>query len=352
MQKLFLLTGSPTASSIIAVVAAMAMLGCGPDQPRPDQPGPANGSDYPEFEQQFDSAELSNEEDAANAAAASAPNHCIAIPLLPTVTVFEVEEGADCPDIQTDSETGELSIIGDGCTDEAGNTWGGSANNIDASENAIVFPGDSEFPLEAVNLQEAQFNDYYTEGEEECPDDETITAQTHQTVDGSVSIEQLDDAHYECVVELESQGVGFDDDCNVDEFSSRIEYRGEVEMHEFDDDGAAVAHSWSGDGARGSTDFGWARLETIDQQFDVEQCDYKPLSGSTVATAGDTELEVRYDGEENCDPAATATWYLDGEERGTLEDVHCSSTGGASGLVAIVMVLVMLMVARVRKRQA
>jgi hypothetical protein len=86
---------------------------------------------------------------------------------------------------------------------------------------------------------------------------------------------------------------------------------------------------------------GTVRVQTVDEVMDDAVCQNQPISGeTTVEQDGDTAF-VRYDGATDCDADRAAVWGFDGEDRGTVTGVDCSSAaapvGGSAPLAALLL---------------
>jgi hypothetical protein len=118
--------------------------------------------------------------------------------------------------------------------------------------------------------------------------------------------------------------------------TTTIEYSGTVEG---DYDGPTL---WNGSGTiTRDGDFvngGTVEATTVDQLRDNAICPGEGISGSTILRSADHDVVIEYDGATDCDDADAARWSRDGKDQGTIGGITCS-TGGASGLGAIVLVV-------------
>lgn len=263
---------------------------------------------------------------------------------------MDPEAGAgdqECPQIDEDAD-GTTEIIGD-CTDDDGNEWVGSATITELGESyALPAPqlgadegeDDSEYHLGEMT------SDLQVHGSETCQTDEGIEIETTDGLVGDIEVDELGDGEYEFEIDFEFTDYEIDHDaCEATHDTVVYRYSGAVELQDADGE-MAKAHQWRGEGDLSSEEHGAFRAETTDQRFDIDECGTQPLSGTTTISAEGSELEYRYNGEEDCDPDATADWYLDGEHQGEVSGVHCSSTGPAGGAAAALLMILALAAVR------
>lgn len=223
-------------------------------------------------------------------------------------------DDASCPQVEDDGTT--LTIGGD-CTDESGTQWIGSARVVRGAD------GTYELSLEGYGSGDANGSP--------------------ARVTGTFRIAPTDDGAHTFIADYVQEGP----------LTLEVDYEGRVEG---DYDSATL---WSGSGTvarSGSTDVsGTAQATTTDQFRDATICPNQSLSGSTLLLIDERTLLIEYDGATNCDEALTARYFVDGEERGTVEGITCSASSprrGARNLSALVLpvTLAAIVSRRARKR--
>lgn len=97
---------------------------------------------------------------------------------------------------------------------------------------------------------------------------------------------------------------------------------------------------WNGSGTVDRDGFGDAlgivSAETVDQVMDDTICQGQPASGQTTFRSDDETAVVTYDGATACDEAAAARWSFNGEDRGLVTGINCSTVAvGARGALPV-----------------
>lgn len=115
------------------------------------------------------------------------------------------------------------------------------------------------------------------------------------------------------------------------------------------------ATTWAGSGivSRGglAVGAGTASASTVAQLRDPDVCTSEAASGTTTIELGDDTLTVEYDGATDCDEDATARYSVNGEDRGTVDGIHCAASPGRDGSAwAVVAALGALALAWRRRR--
>ena len=198
-------------------------------------------------------------------------------------------EDPGCPMTSDDGTT--LIISGNDCVDVEDKRWVGSAVlTRNGSERSIRFEG-------------------YGKGD---------APNTVPRLTGDFTLSQSGPEFYAFGAQLSHRG-GVDTD---------IDYQGTV----------AGAHDsptlWNGQGtiSRDSRAIysGTVQATTVDQLRDNSICPGEGISGSTTLVSEEHEVDILYDGADDCDGAYSARWRRDGVDKGLITGVSCASVAGGS----------------------
>lgn len=252
----------------------------------------------------FDDASIQTEEDLVYwANTASAPNVYGAVyhPWLEQAA----EADPACPELQ---EEGEREVwVGDGCVAEDGTTWDG---------RMTVERGEGD----ALDIA---YQDLALTREVTCDE---VVVRTTTEYSGTIEERPAEggrtfNAHV---------FAGVSGGCAAEEEGFMWIYEGQqVDGEESD--------TWSGHGLVGSTVHGVVTATTQAEVLDEALCETEAVSGETILEAGERTAVVTYDGATDCDPESTATWTLDGEERGEVSGVACATVSPAGWLAALLV---------------
>ncbi|MEM6990767.1 MAG: hypothetical protein AAF721_09725 [Myxococcota bacterium] len=89
-----------------------------------------------------------------------------------------------------------------------------------------------------------------------------------------------------------------------------VRYRGGT-----DEDG------WHGRGRLAAEGHGSVSVDSDRLDLAAKRCGSEPLAGHTRLRAGQTEVDITYDGASDCDVPGTAQWTRDGVDQGELTDI-------------------------------
>jgi MYXO-CTERM domain-containing protein len=236
--------------------------------------------------------------------------------LTPLILASFAADGDTCPVIV---EEGTTTTYTGGCTDMEGNEWVGSAV---ADTEGVVYDGFG-----------------FTGEVDECPGMTqtlrfygSVTTEAGVTGNGSFTID----------VRIEGSGADPDADCAEREEVAGIDYEGTVTSE-------GEAQTYSGSGRIGSSERGYVDAVTEDETVDDSICSNEALSGTTTITAGGHTAVITYDGATDCEETSTVTWTYDGEDRGELSGIQCSSGGGAGGAASLLLIVGAAMLRRRRR---
>jgi hypothetical protein len=146
-----------------------------------------------------------------------------------------------------------------------------------------------------------------------------------ELLDGRVHVWEAEgESHFELAVVRRE--LGLDAACQRQTQHFAIDYRGRtsVPLLASEDDNESSASTWSGAGTLAVLGQGKVEVRTTNERIDRARCKSEPLSGTTQLRTGEHTAVIRFDGERDCDPEATATWTLDGEPMGELHGLRCS----------------------------
>ncbi len=209
-------------------------------------------------------------------------------PLAVAAGEIEFDDPA-CPMTTDDGTT--LAIRGNGCVDVENRTWVGSAVlTRQGSESVIRFEG-------------------YGKGE----DPDTIPELT-----GDFTLNENAPENYTFVADLDQRG-GID---------MEINYWGTVLG------GNNLPTLWNGQGTvsrDGPAIYsGSVEAITVDQLRDNSICPGEGISGRTTLLSLEYQVDILYDGADDCDGDYSARWRRDGELQGTLSGISCATVVGRS----------------------
>lgn len=260
-------------------------------------------------------APLDTPDDVRRWASGSAPNVYFSAVFFTSLSDDLADGGPrTCP--RQSVEGGTRRIEG-GCTDEDGERWFGTLEVVDSRDAG----GSSGYTS----------RDYGHEGPKRCLDGGTVM--TRISYSGQFSLTG-DEGNRTFSVDLVVKGTGYNEAaCITATIDSATSYSGSVR-----DD------TWSGSGQIGYASVGKAQVETKDEVIANGACGSEAVSGTTTVKSGQRTAVITYDAQSPCN---TATWSLDGVDRGALSGVTC-----AAAPVGLLPLVALLLLARRRRTAA
>ncbi len=224
-----------------------------------------------------------NAENVATWANAGSPVGVYALVYEPIAIADGEETFADplCPAVVDDGT--HLSITG-GCTDANGQEWAGVASiGRSGGDRSVALSGYGSFSGERVELS------------------------------GVFDLVEVDAGNYTFHADLVQKGG----------MTTVIAYDGTVSG------GYDVATTWNGHGTverEGPiAPTGIVEVSTVDEVLDDLLCTGQAASGTTTVEAKGHEAVITYDGATDCDAAQAAKLTVDGEDKGLVEGIACST---------------------------
>lgn len=197
------------------------------------------------------------------------------------------------PKCPVTNDDGTTARIAGGCTDSTGVIWKGTATVVRSST------GDRTLDFDAWG--------HFASADQEA----TKTGTFHLTKTGPTS--------HDFDASLVDKGG----------MTTTIHYAGHVEG----DWDTPTVWSGSGDVERDGlvAPTGKVQVSTVEERVDDAACSGQPVSGSTRIEADGDAAEVIYDGGTDCDADKAAHWTFNGEDRGRVTGITCSTqpAGGA-----------------------
>ncbi len=259
-------------------------------------------------ERPFDDADLTERRTIRYFSRASAPS-VFGHNWWPVVEREEAEAGGEVPDCPVRSEDPASVSWTGGCTDASGTAWEGQMTSW--TGGGLLY-----------------------EGYGFLRDNPDCGTEDHWVFDGIVSVYGPDDA-VEFSVQTTMEGEASTEDCSRIEGVAGFDYTG-IQLRQ------GAVQTWSGSGWMGTDGFGMVDAITEDEVIDTSVCQTEASSGTTTLSAGGHVAVLRYDGSTKCDDTPSVPFTLDGEERGELEGVSCSTHDGSPARTAPMALLALL----------